>query len=249
MLKVKIYGERNTNTNYLEKLLITNFTLESLAGSVPPYIYNMQSIIPGNELLRDLYFRFTHNVNGGWKHSFPILPTSNTEDFLPITLTKNPYAWLLSLYVKPYHQPKYKNDSFEEFLQCEWHTIRRENLPSKTIVNPIVLWNLKNFAYLKLANSCRVINLTAEELIEHPSRIFDQLSTEYGLDYKNGTFLNYDEAAKPDNDKDNNYYQNYYINELWRSKLNKHSVELINQHIDPLLMDKFGYKVLNPLDF
>lgn len=248
MLKVKIYGERNTNTNYLEKLINSNFHVDLLVGTVPPYIYKIQNFLPGNEYLRDLYFKYTADKNGGWKHSFPKLPKLVSEDPLVVTLTKNPYAWLISLYSKPYHQSKRYN-SFETFLQSEWVSIKRENSPRYMFNNPIELWNHKNRAYLNLKEKCKLMTLTSEQLITNPSVVLEDISINYDLNYKNGTFVNYTKPAKQDNEKDNQYYKNYYMNELWHNKLSAESLKLINNHLDQSVMEVFNYKVLKPSDF
>ena len=50
---IKIYGERNTNTNYLEKLIHLNLDAQQLPGVAPRYVKTIQKILPGKEWLRD----------------------------------------------------------------------------------------------------------------------------------------------------------------------------------------------------
>lgn len=39
----------------------------------------------------------------GWKHFFGFHPYSNSDDTLFISIVRNPFDWLNSLYIKPYH--------------------------------------------------------------------------------------------------------------------------------------------------
>lgn len=66
---IKIYGERTTNTNYMSKLLSLNLNATEIPGVVPPIILKLQKILPGNELVRDVYFHVTYKQNLGWKHT------------------------------------------------------------------------------------------------------------------------------------------------------------------------------------
>lgn len=66
---IKIYGERNTNTNYMSKLIQINLNANELAGVVTPTIMMLQNLLPGKELVRDMYFYLTYRKNLGWKHT------------------------------------------------------------------------------------------------------------------------------------------------------------------------------------
>jgi len=96
--RVKIYGERNTGTSYLEALLVRNLAVDCLRGGVPRSI---RRFFANSERARDWYFHATYRSNLGWKHA--CVPTesqlaiarTNSTDVLFLTLTKNPYAWLL----------------------------------------------------------------------------------------------------------------------------------------------------------
>lgn len=65
----KLYGERNTNTNYLGKLLELNVEVGQLPGVVPKSIFRLQNWLPGDERVRDWYFAATFRTNLGWKHA------------------------------------------------------------------------------------------------------------------------------------------------------------------------------------
>ncbi|RME83007.1 MAG: hypothetical protein D6775_09300 [Caldilineae bacterium] len=127
-IPVKILGERNTGTHYLEKLLRLNLDVRVLPGSAPR---RLRRHFPGNEAVLDLYFRLTAFANLGWKHALAPAPDALRRSrwarrgLVILTLSKNPYAWLLSLYRHPYHYSG-PLPSFERFLQSPWRTVRRE---------------------------------------------------------------------------------------------------------------------------
>jgi len=92
---IKIYGERNTGTNYLMQLIESHIPVVRSNGSA--------YLIPSSVSSIDL--DYTGEL--GWKHrlvSSQYLQNKGVkrEDILIITLTKNPYSWLLSLHKRPY---------------------------------------------------------------------------------------------------------------------------------------------------
>ncbi len=247
--KIKIYGERNTGTNYLEKLLDLNLHVTQIQGIAPGNILKLQRLLPGKELIRDLYFQYSFNQNLGWKHSC-INPhkLDNSPLFIEhqpaiITITKNPYAWLISLHHRPYHQHYQKKPDFKTFLQQPWGKVRRDNI-SVTLQNPIELWNHKNRSYIQ----DRFLNLTSESMIENPKNTIDRISQKFSIRKKNTYFTNYQQSTKEEK-KDSHFYQEYYRNELWRNKLTNETIALINQHLDKSLLEHFGYALLkSPLE-
>jgi len=245
--RVKIYGERNTATNYLESLINLNLNVTSLSGVVPSKINRLQHILPGNEWLKDIYFFFTYKDNLGWKHTkvktkeelkkYKIVD----DNLVFITLTKNPYSWLLSLYKKPYHQLEVKRLSFEEFLNRKWRVVGRENIKIE-VKNPMELWNIKNRAYLNLPKK-NTLNLKTEDLIANPKEIIEAISIKYNIPKKNKEFINLIDSTK-EKDKDFNFYQDYYSNERWKKNLSRDNIEMINCYLDKELMRYFNYKIL-----
>ena len=121
---LKIFGERNTGTNYLQQLIKENLDVHLLPGSSPVWINKLQSHLFGKNWLNDFYFSLTFKSNLGWKHRLLKLDDftiDNVKDVFFITLTKNPYSWLLSLYRRPYHHYNSKTQSFSEFLISPWN--------------------------------------------------------------------------------------------------------------------------------
>lgn len=248
MKLIKIYGERNTNTNYLSKLIELNLQAQEIQGVVPPYIMKIQELLPGNEFIRDLYFHFTFPQNLGWKHT-AVKPTHKLERYKLyndnltfLTITKNPYSWLLSLYRNPYHQYYDEKPSFEVFLQTEWKTIARDGVQGN-LVNPIELWNIKNRSYLQLDQS-KALNITTESIFNNASHIIKNISKQFSIERKDTSFINYERSTK-NNTKDSNYYRDYYLLEKWKEELTPEAIKIINNSLDKELAQSFGYKILN----
>ena len=241
--RVKIYGERNTGTTYLEQLLLRNLHIDSLRGGVPRSI---RRVFPNSERARDWYFRATSRRNLGWKHAF--VPSANqlakarpdSTRLLFLTLTKNPYAWLLSLYRQPYHA-KHRHSSLEQFLKEPWLTVGRENTRS-AFANPVEIWNHKNAAYLALGDYTTTVHCRYEELLADPLGFLERICSEHGIQPRRSPFENVHEAMKGhDRGKTFDDYRAYYLNERWRAELDDNCIQLINERLDPDVMSHFHY--------
>jgi hypothetical protein len=82
---IKVYGERNSGTEYLEKLLIKNLKNINL-------------------------FKNKYTDKTGWKHGFPRLNTfDNIDETLFIFIIRDVKSWLISMFKNPYHINEYKN--------------------------------------------------------------------------------------------------------------------------------------------
>jgi hypothetical protein len=243
---IKIYGERNTGTGYLRKLLIRNLDVECLAGGLPS---PLKRIFPDSERVRDWYFRVTARRNLGWKHASA--PTASqlaharpdAPEPIFLTLTKNPYAWLLSLHRRPYHARR-RIDRFEDFLCTSWETVGRENGPS-SYSSPVEMWNRKNGGYLALAEYATAISCRYEDLISDPLHLLDRLCDEHGIAALRRPLRNVSEATKgSDRGRTFEDYRDYYLNERWREVLDEDCIRRINEDLDRDLMRSFGYALL-----
>jgi len=245
---IKIYGERNTNTNYLEKLIDLNLAAEQVAGVVPRYIKTIQKILPGKEWLRDYFFAVSPHRNLGWKHS-RVMSESELRHYGAlereicfVSITKNPYSWLLSLYRKPYsHQYSEGRPDFEIFLKTPWKTVARDNC-EKLLDSPIALWNIKNASYLQLAK-LNGLNITTESTFQNPEYVIEKISNHFSIERLSDEFINYEKSTK-DESKNFAYYQDYYLNEKWRDNLSGQATAIINKAVDKNLINYFGYGVL-----
>jgi hypothetical protein len=244
---VKIYGERNTGTNYIDKLIRMNLEANLLNGIAPGHIQFLQRALPGKQFIRDKYFELTYGRNLGWKHT-TVKPESELRryDILNrgvcfITVTKNPYSWLLSLHRRPYHHYYGDKPDFVSFLRSPWKTVGRDNCES-VLPDPIELWNLKNRSYLRL-RSLEAANITSERVLADPKALIDMLSDSFSIPQSKNYFSNLDKSTK-DKSKNFEYYNDYYLNERWKEELTDESVSIISNRLDKTLVDYFGYELL-----
>jgi hypothetical protein len=249
--RIKIYGERNTGTRYLSRLVDLNLDVVQLRGSVPRGVTGLQRVLPGKEGIRDLYFALTYGQNLGWKHAV-VEPAAvirryqiaaNHLSF--VTITKNPYSWLLSLHERPYHQYYARaKPAFENFVAAPWKTVGRENAP-KALSSPVELWNLKNASYRQLGDAFPALNIRYEDLVEDPAHILALMSQAFSCSWKADQFRNYDPSTKEPG-KDSAFYRDYYRNERWKDGLSPAAIARINERLDVDLVDHFGYEWLVP---
>jgi hypothetical protein len=231
----------------MSKLVELNLDVVQIPGIVPPVIRKIQKLLPGNELVRDIYFCLTYSQNLGWKHT-RVKPLEelncyalSRSDLVFLTITKNPYSWLLSLYRRPYHQYYTLKPSFEMFLQQQWKTGGRDNT-EKFLANPIELWNIKNKSYLQL-NNLNSLNITTESIFKNPASVIQNISQQFSIERKTDKFINWNRSTKDEN-KDGAYYRDYYLSEKWRKHLSSEAIKIINDSVDKVLMAHFGYTVL-----
>ena len=238
--KLKIFGERHTNTNYLSKLIELNLYCELVEGVVPTYIRTIENLL-GKQWLRDAWFARHQRENLGWKHS-AVGDFSVSADVGFVTLTKNPYAWLLSMYRRPYHQQYTNPPTLEEFLQLPWQTLGRENMDGPA-PNPIALWNIKNASYQKLPDE-QTLRVTTEETFIDAAAVVTNIAEKFGIERLQAEFIDFSRSTKKRADRDGDYYRDYYLNERWREELSAEAIALINQELDPGLMSFYGYTLL-----
>jgi hypothetical protein len=209
----------------------------------------VQAILPGKELVRDIYFHLTYSKNLGWKHALVRSPEDLKKYSIVkknlsfLTVTKNPYSWLLSLHRRPYHQYYSKKPDFERFLQTPWKTVGRDNVTKKILNSPVELWNLKNASYIRLPNELPALNITSESILADPERIIHLISSKLSIARLSENFVDYERSTK-DKTRDTNYYRDYYLNERWKENLSTEAISIINDGIDKKLMMHFGYKFL-----
>ncbi len=182
-----IFGERCSGTNYLEKLVKTNF------GLTLTWEYG-----------------FKHCTPFCSEDSFEPGPSKNikkcTNHILFLMIARNPYDWMRSLYRTPFHfANEVKQLPFVQFIQTDKHTVWNEELdvyPSDhkynqthllTGINPDTalpfenlcdLRNCKNKSYLNVkicVNNFEYINY--DELSVNPEKYMNLLAETFNLKY------------------------------------------------------------------
>jgi len=236
---IQIYGERNSGTNYLDKLLQKNISEVEIG-----YKY-------------------------GWKHGYTnlkkILKTDN-KNTLFIHITKDPYAWLSSMHEKPHHAPQLYFKSFEEFIRSEWacykgkqYQIRAKNLDKEPLLpedemmrerNPVTGQRYENVCELRNAKMHRYIRLEKfvenykhiqyENLLRSREMVFQQLAEEYSLKV-NDTILN-DSGYHGKNPTQNFSKLEFYNNKEYLKKYSKEDIKYVNTIINFKNENILGYE-------
>lgn len=237
MKKLKVFGERNTGTNYTIELLKLNFNIQFLRGT-----FFRLPLLDRSENLIDTFFQLTKKSNLGWKHSKPDLKLLRSQPEVKILiLVKNPYSFLLSLHRRPYHNASLAKLDFDSFLTSSWHCMKRENMDQMDL-NPIELWNIKMKGYLECADELgdQVKILRYEDLVVSPEKILAELQSMWDLPRRSEQFVNFVESTKNDQ-KSFTDYASYYKEEKWKSKLTADEIEIINKYLDSDVMDRLHY--------
>lgn len=259
---VKIYGERNTGTQFAQRMIQQNFQCKVIPGTLadcaPGYrdaieqeitscITDKAKQLIARQARIDEYFRGNLWNTLGWKHAVPPIDVINTRPdrhkVLFVTVTKNPYAWALSLFRRPYENLCIRHpEHFADFLREPWLTVGRENAPT-FLKSPVELWNLKVEGYRRLTRSVTVLHLRYEDIIANPEGFLGQVARY--LERRGAEFsIHTDAVKKQDSGKDIDYYRNYYLNERWRDSLGNEHIDLINRVLDSSLVEAAGYKML-----
>ncbi|MFX0092900.1 MAG: hypothetical protein ACFFBD_14170 [Candidatus Hodarchaeota archaeon] len=245
VLYYKIYGERNSGTNYLNELIKMNFQIKEISS----VFFNIFWLFIGrSEGWIDLFHTLSYRYAFGWKHSMAPTPDDlsykRANKVLFLSITKNPYAWLVSLHRRPHH---YKGvvPPFELFLTTPWETLKRDRY-TKAFKNPIVLWNEKNRSYLNLKRFKYCHNIIYEKLLEDPETILNEIAKIFSIPKKPTYFTNVFQPTKNEDlgKKNLDFYRRYYLEEKWKEELNENSLKIINKYLDKEILDEFGYSLI-----
>jgi hypothetical protein len=250
-LYAKIYGERNTGTNYVEQLLHANFVVHCLQSNNRVYDY-VRAV--GVELPKKERGKFRSKVvdidcervvssEFGWKHGIPpvaeIRKAPHQKHTLFICIAKHPVAWLKSLLERPYNPVERPPETFAEFIRYAWPVTARDNMLSADRVNVIDLWNCKNRAYQDLPNETEKCLITAyEDILAEPARFMDRVAEH--LFRRNKSFVWELPSSKGETMTFEDYRTKYDVKTLC-STISIEDVEYIKANADPKVMAAHGY--------
>jgi len=106
--KLQIFGERNSGTRYLARLVEKNLQLVVtqdygfkhwfIPGVVPR---SRENLTTDRQAVKSIY---------------------ENEDTLFLYIVRHPYGWLKAMSMRPYHAPNHENLPFEEFLTRAWES-------------------------------------------------------------------------------------------------------------------------------
>ena len=255
---LKIYGERNTGTNYLTLLAERNLCARILPGRVVDsdlrtvLTRRLRRLVPGfahqmHETARDRYFEATFSDNLGWKHMNPSVERIGAEALSAVRfmmIIKNPYAWLLSLYQRPYHVGG-SGDSFEAFLDQPLPVMeQRENIGPDPL-RPVEVWNRKMQGYETLRRAARhAVIVRYEDFLIDETAALELAAARLGIPVRDRHEPVEDGVKQSDQNVTHEDYVRYYLEERWRHKLSAAALEKINATLDAEFVKRLGYDLL-----
>ena len=260
---LKIYGERNTGTNYLTELVEKNLDVEVLPGRVDNAdlrtritrrVQRILPMLPSNmhEAARDRFFKMTFQHNLGWKHMNPAVDRIGHEALTSVRflmLVKNPYAWLLSLFQNPYHVGG-RDTQLEAFLARHLPVMElRENIGPDPLP-PVEVWNRKMRGYLALKQAATHKAIVHyEDFLVNEQATLHRVAAELGISVRADFEPVAQGVKRAGQGCSHTDYANYYLQELWRKKLNSEAVRQINSQLDVEVVAQMGYQLIDPDEF
>jgi len=254
--RIKVFGERNTGTNFVEELLRENLDIGVCPGVLSRPFQRFYKAVADTlpysvawhvvEYDRDHRFRARFDEHMGWKHArVPNLPKNRAcyPDGLGfIALTKDPYAWLQSLHQRPYQGKIHSTAnrlSFSEFLRTPWPTVKREYGPNE-YANPVQIWNDKVASYEALHAHGPTLIRPYEVIIEDIEGFLKTVCRTFGLSEPAQIDIR-TTSTKSDDSRSTQDIVAYYRSREWVKNLTADDLDYINDQLDHGLREKFGY--------
>lgn len=254
--RIKIFGERNTGTNFVENLVRDNLAVGLCPGNLPRILqgtYNLVyralpyplafRLVEGD---RDRRFAAHFDRHAGWKHArTPNLPAGRSRypDGLGfIAVVKDPYAWLLSLHRRPYQGVRHSFAAplpFAEFLRAPWPTVGREHAPAE-YPNPVRMWNDKVAAYDALHAHGPAMVVAYERVIEDIEGFVREAAATFGLEAPARVRIR-SASTKKDDSRSTEDIVRHYRSRDWAKGLSAEDLAFIDAELDQALRERFGY--------
>lgn len=255
---IKVIGERNTGTNFVEQIIQKNFDVAIFPGDLPRrfrVFYNLAynylpystawSLVEGD---RNRRYDSRFDQQAGWKHArMPNLPQDRTrypEGLGFIAITKNPYAWLQSLHRRPYqgvHHNVARPLSFSEFLRKPWPTVRRECGPAE-YANPVQMWNDKVRSYEALREYGPALILPYESIIADIGAFVHTAARVFGL--ADPAQVQVPGSSTKKDGRTTEDIVRFYLSGEWATSLSAADLDFINRELDHTQREKFGYSLV-----
>lgn len=233
---VQFFGERNSGTNYLETLILRNFSFPS-----PHFAFGWK--------------HFPIWFNKHWmKH---VLPTFKKNPFLKesehvlfIFIFRDPYDWLQSFNEKTYYaSDKFKktvHKDFSLFIREPWEP---ESRMYRIETNPDDGSLFKNVIHLRTARAKNMLTIgdsvenayfiRYEVIRDHPEEVIQEIASFFGIE-RSGPFEPVLEQFKA----------SHTTGELFQIKeyppISKRDLAYINKNLDPELESFLGYTLREP---
>jgi len=222
MVTVQLHGLQRTGTNWLKLLLEENFKIRVLTSLA------------------------------GSKHEHYIAPRLIDRELPVIIMTKNPWAWLTSMYRQVKCVPYYRQATgFDDFLHGPFI------FPSTNALvwspNPIQHYNAMHYNWLQIQlETNKKFILRYEDVYEKTEEMLTQIAGNVGAERKNS-----DELFNPDmrvgpmaeaTSRDvsltaNKFDRSYYDDEKYFKEFSEDQMAFVNREVNPDVLKALGYGV------
>lgn len=245
---VKIFGERNTGTNALKRIIEQNSAsrcLPSTALELDPFAMRRVrlALTPlARERRTDAIFARRGPLEA-WKHcATNFVDVSAFAGVLVLFTVRHPASWLVSFFKRPYHQLGWRPRDLEKFSEISWRTVERERLGGASL-RPLELYQRKLESYLEFAERLSRYRIQHqfvrfEDLILHQADVFTGIAGDL-LD-PSPRFHELRESTK-DKAKQLEDYQRYYGEERWREVIGDNLQQMVSAQIEWSNFGQFGY--------
>jgi hypothetical protein len=248
---VKLYGERNSGTNFVERLIRANFAVVSLVNDshMGPFLSVAQQQVNRQE--RGAFRSAVHDMDClrratsdfGWKHGCPpvdaIMAAIHRDQTCFVCISKHPVSWLQSLHKRPYNPVERGPEDFSDFIRHDWLLTPRDNVTGRERVNVIDLWNLKYRAFLDLKTKpLKTLVVTYEALMHDPGAFLARV--EEHLLKKVEDFTWDLPSTKGDAMDFEDYQQKYELKNV-ASLCSPEDFAFIMSRVDAAVMEELGY--------
>ncbi len=185
---VKVFGERNSGTNFLNLTLEANGVSARILNKEPDYLpagwvngFAEQDRAFFIERYLDRLDRQEFKRNFGWKHARVSVERLSGVQMFPRTffifLVRNPFNFVASLHRRAYNLLPSVRPDRKAFIRSPLIANERDHLDAIYLANPVELWNQKTLSYIdfvrKVGNACLV---RYEDLIADPAGFIDWVS-------------------------------------------------------------------------
>lgn len=226
---IKIHGLQRSGTNYLTMLVNEN-------------LENTECLVNA----------------GGWKHGHYCAPWVLGREVHVLTIVKNPYSWLVSLYKywsnnKHMVGPNLTGVSFDQFVRNKTEFERQQGIPFLyRAANPVQFWNDMNFHWMSIRiDSKKSLMIPYEFLLENTEEVIKSIGIEFGIKTKEN--FNYTDCKfeageeKPTIDKNSKVEKEYYKEKKYLSFYNTDLLNFVNCQLDQYVLGSLGYSIVKNL--
>lgn len=227
--QIKIYGERNSGTNYLDSLIRLNYCNFKILDN-----------------------HFVGSGGTGWKHGMPFTNGFDTKSTLIVILFRDLNEWLISMYHNSYHLrsiPTFGTGDFNTFITTKFYGLEYNMFEYYKNYHPTEqdkfgfdfernkdLFQIrysKYKEYMKLTETNNVALINLDYLQKNPENVLIELDNKFGIfKYRaNKPFVNYEKHTKTDENQQKRVYDKTILNQ---SFVDQHKNSEIEDHINSL---------------